>query len=136
MTVHAYEDMCIRGQQSYRRNAVIVEEGAQGDAVYMILQGHAKVKKRTPRGMLTVAELKEGDIFGEMALLGPGRGTRSASVIASDGPVRIGILDKERLVQHYQSLSPELRELIGFLTEKLQETTEKACSLFVTLNSE
>ncbi|MBU2498216.1 MAG: cyclic nucleotide-binding domain-containing protein [Proteobacteria bacterium] len=136
MTIHASEDMCVRGQLSYPRNAVIIEEGSQGDAVYLILQGHAKVKKRTSKGMVTIAELKEGDIFGEMALLGPTKGTRSASVIASDGPIRVGILDKERLVEHYEALSSELRELITFLTVKLQETTEKACSMFVTLNSE
>ena len=68
----------------YLPGAVILKEGAAGEALYMILRGHVEVKKREPSlGLdLTIATLSEGACFGEMALL-TGNG-RSATVIAID----------------------------------------------------
>ena len=101
----------------YPDGAVIVEEGSSGDWVYMIVNGRATVRKRTAKGLVTIATLSEAP--------------RSASVIAADGPVRVGILDNEHLLRDYEAISPELRTLIKSLILKIRDTTNKACAIVV-----
>lgn len=59
-----------------RRGATVVKEGASGSVFFVVLEGKAKVVRRGR----TVAQLKAGDFFGEMALL-DGE-PRTASVVA------------------------------------------------------
>lgn len=115
----------------YPDGAVIVEEGSRGDWVYVIIKGRAAVRKRTAKGLVTIAGLSEGDIIGEMAFLEGGKVPRSASVIAADGPVRVGVLDNERLVKDYDAISPQLRTLIKSLIYKMRDTTAKVCAIVV-----
>ena len=77
-------------ETTYSDREVIIEEGSKGSWIYVILEGIAKVKKRTPKGMVTVDILREGEVFGEITFLEAGMSTRSASVIAADGEVREG----------------------------------------------
>jgi CRP-like cAMP-binding protein len=124
---HAY----IVEETVYRDGEVVIEEGSVGSWIYVILEGTAKVKKRTPKGMLTIDTLKPGDIFGEMVFLHGGKGGRSASVIAAEGPVRVGLLDTDKLANEYEQIAPELRTLIQSLMTKLKNTTSKVCSIVV-----
>lgn len=121
----------VASEEAYQDKAVIIEEGSKGDWVYIILEGRAMVSKRTRKGTVTLDTLKEGDIFGEMILLETGQGLRSASVVAADGPVRLGVLDSERLVKDYGTLSPQLRALMRSLIQRLKEATDKVCNVVV-----
>ncbi|MCJ7775008.1 MAG: hypothetical protein MUP08_01345, partial [Desulfobulbaceae bacterium] len=56
---------------------------------------------------------------------------RSASVVAADGPVRLGVLDSERLVKDYGTLSPQFRALMRSLIRRLKETTSSVCNAVV-----
>ncbi len=115
----------------YPDGTVIVEEGSSGDWVYIILSGRAKVRKRTSKGLVAIAALSEGDIIGEMTFLEGGRAPRSASVIAADGPVRVGVLDNERLIRDYEAMSSQLKTLIRSLSMKIRETTNRVCAIVV-----
>lgn len=124
--VYAY----VANEEEYPDKTVVIEEGSRGDWVYLVLEGKLRVRKKTPRGNVTVYTLKEGDILGEMLLLTPGKGVRTASVIA-DGPVKLGVLDSSRLVRDYDTVSPQLKGLIRSLIQRLEETTDKVCELAV-----
>ncbi|MEL6760632.1 MAG: cyclic nucleotide-binding domain-containing protein [Myxococcota bacterium] len=50
-------------------NEKLLEEGAKGDGLYMLLSGRAEVSKRIEGKRAVLAHLKEGDVFGEMSLL-------------------------------------------------------------------
>ncbi|MBW1721868.1 MAG: cyclic nucleotide-binding domain-containing protein [Deltaproteobacteria bacterium] len=117
-------------EEIYEDGIPVIREGASGDWVYVILEGQVKVKKMTPKGMVTIDTLGEGEIFGEMTLWGGSRGIRTASVIA-DGKVKVGVLDTEHLQRDYDSISPRLKSLIRSLITRLKETTEKAVSIAV-----
>lgn len=52
-------------ERTFEAGEVIIREGDPGLGFYMLLEGTAEVRK----GGATVAELKAGDYFGEMALL-------------------------------------------------------------------
>ena len=121
----------IASEEVYPDKTVIIEEGGKGSWVYVILEGRVKVIKRTRKGVVTLDTLKEGDIFGEMVLLETGQEVRSASVVATDGPIRLGVLDSERLVKDYGTLSPQLRTLMRSLIRRLKEATDKVCNIVV-----
>ena len=128
MAVDGIIQAYVLGEQVYEHDSVILQEGRSGDWVFVILEGQVKVKKMTGRGLITIDTLKEGDVVGEMVMLKETDGLRTASVVA-DGRVRLGILDKDRLEEEYESLSPQLKSLIRNLVLRLQETTRKASLL-------
>ena len=121
----ALEKIAARLRRSvYLPGAVILREGAAGDALYMIKRGHVEVKKKEPSlGLdLTVATLSEGACFGEMALL-TGNG-RSATVIAVDS-TELLVLDKEDfdlLLDHNPSIALALARLLAARVEEMNET--------------
>jgi CRP-like cAMP-binding protein len=116
-------------EKTYPDKALIIKEGTKDNKVFIILEGRAKIKKKTPGGMVTLDTFNEGEIFGEMVLLERSEGVRTASVIAAEGPVRVGILDPERLSRDYDTVSPQLKGLIRSLTIRLKEASERICSL-------
>ncbi|WP_456324289.1 MMPL family transporter [Desulfonauticus submarinus] len=59
----------------------IIKQEDYGDSMFILLQGEAEVWTKGQNKRVLLAKLKEGDIFGEMALVNPG--PRSADVIAS-----------------------------------------------------
>jgi CRP-like cAMP-binding protein len=110
----------------YPDQAVIIEEGSSGRWIYVVLEGRVKVMKKTASGMVTVDTLGEGEVFGEMVLLEGGYGRRSASVIA-DGEVKLGILDTDRLMKDYQTMSTRMRALLRSVVLRLRDMTSKVC---------
>lgn len=130
MTVDQLVYAYVANEETYPDKTVVIEEGSKGDWVYLVLEGQLRVKKSTAKGKVNVYTLKEGDILGEMLLLEPGKGVRTASVIA-DGPVRLGVLDTAQLVKDYDTISPQLKGLIRSLILRLEETTDKVCALAV-----
>ena len=81
--------------EKFPSGALVLEEGAAGDCLYIIKKGEVEAFTESPRGeILTLARLKEGDFFGEISLL-TGR-PRTASVKALR-PVELARLNKKDL---------------------------------------
>ena len=72
----------------YEPGATIVNEGAKGDELFLLLEGRAVVS----RSGKTLTRLTAGDFFGEMAVI-DGR-PRTATVVA-DGPVDCLVLKQK-----------------------------------------
>ena len=67
-------------QHSFRKGAIIVNEGEIGDALYILIQGRVRVFSADTSGKeITLGTILAGDFFGEMSLDG---GARSATVKA------------------------------------------------------
>ena len=98
-----------------------------GSWIFVILEGSARVKKKTDKGQITLDVLKEGDIFGEMEFLEGAKRPRTASLVASSD-VWVGILDVDRLLKDYELVYPKLRILIRSLMAKYKETTTNLCT--------
>jgi CRP-like cAMP-binding protein len=130
MAINALVYQYVTNEENYPDNKAIIKEGSAGDWVYVVLNGKVKLKKETPRGMVVLTTLKEGDIFGEIAFFLKGEGKRTFSVIA-DGPVKIGVIDNERLKSDWQSLSPQLKGLITSLITKRKEITNKVVAMIL-----
>ena len=134
MDINQLVQLYLSNEETYESGEIIIEEGAKDNWVYIILEGQAKVTKRTDAGIVTIDKLKKGAIFGEMALLGKIQVGRSASVVAADGAIRVGILDLQQLLRDYASLSPTLRSLTTALIMTLEESNEKVAAFVVPAN--
>ena len=73
MTIDQFVYGYVANEETYSDKAGIIEEGGKGDWVYVILEGRAKVRRKTQKGVVTLDTFKEGDIFGEMVLLTTGQ---------------------------------------------------------------
>lgn len=103
----------------FRAGEVIVTEGAPGDAMYFIESGRALVSSWVENREIKLAELDQGDFFGEMALLT--NKPRVASVRAINN-LDLWILGKEdfdELVLRYPTLAVGLGQA---LSQRLNQT--------------
>src|SRR5918911_3000277 len=65
--------------RTYEAGEAVFREGDTGDTCYVVRSGSVRVTRRHSDGRaITLAELRPGDIFGELAMFGGE--TRSASV--------------------------------------------------------
>jgi small-conductance mechanosensitive channel/CRP-like cAMP-binding protein len=113
----------------FGRGEKIVQQGAQGASMFVLLQGQARVGVERNGDMTQIAELQGGDCFGEMSLL-TGE-PRSATVIAEsdcevmeiDKPTLANVLQANpEFVQHLSELLARRRlETEGVLAETAQK---------------
>ena len=83
--------------RSYRRGTLLIEEGSQGDSVYLVLTGSLRAFGCDARGReVTYGIYGAGEYVGEMSLDG---GARSASVIC-ELPSRCVMLTRSSLLEH------------------------------------
>lgn len=85
----------------YESGQNIVEEAQTGDELYIIYSGQVEVWKEPEEadngsGPQMLAELKPGQVAGELAMLD--QGLRSADMIAGPGGVKILALERERML--------------------------------------
>lgn len=99
--------------RQYADGEVICHQGEPGDGMYIIQAGRATVEREDDGTTVFVAELKAGDIFGEMALVE--RQPRVATVRAA-GTARVLTLDRRafmRQVHEDPSLAYRILEIMS-----------------------
>jgi CRP-like cAMP-binding protein len=114
-------------ERKFPKHKTIVEEGAPGDYMYIIVEGRVKVTKLSGDGREKILELLDvGDFFGEMSLFDDA--PRSASVKGLS-QVRILALARNDFLR-LLSGSPDLAlSVIQELTRRLRQVDEQASSL-------
>ena len=80
--------------ESYKAGSLIIREGDMGDKAYMIVSGTCRAFRSVGGDRETLATMKPGDVFGEMALLLDE--PRAASVEAIDAATVL-VLDKKTM---------------------------------------
>jgi CRP/FNR family transcriptional regulator, cyclic AMP receptor protein len=113
--------------EEYRRGERIFAEGSRGDKFYVILSGAVRISKTIAGiGEEALAILKDGDYFGEMALID--EAPRSADAIAEKRCVLSVITrsDFENLLSQNKELAYELLwTFVKTLSARLRETNAK-----------
>lgn len=89
---------------SLEKDEFIIKDGDEGEDFYIILSGTAIVKK----GDVQLAELRKGDLFGEMVLLNQNK--RTADIIATTY-TDVLVLNYQAIFSFYQS-SPKMFSLL------------------------
>jgi CRP/FNR family transcriptional regulator len=99
----------------YRDNTMIFSEYEPGDELFIIQQGKVKITKIVNEEVL-LAVLKQGDIFGEMAILD--NKPRSASAITF-GDVEVLAINKSNFESMVQAQPQLATRLIQLLSERI-----------------
>lgn len=119
--LHAIER--ILRDSAYVQGEVILREHEPGDDLYLLVEGHVDVLRAagTPGEML-LNRLGPGAYFGEMAVLD---GTPRSATIVAAGPVRVLVLEGERLRELVHEM-PELAfDLLRVLAERVRKAEER-----------
>lgn len=122
--LHAVER--ILRDAEYVQGEVILREHEPGDDLYLLVEGHVDVLRGagTP-GEMVLNRLGSGAYFGEMAVLD---GTPRSATIVAVGPVRVLVLEGERLRELVHEM-PELAfDLLRVLAERVRKAEERLAS--------
>lgn len=112
--------------RSYRKGTLIIEEGTQGDTLYLLLAGRVKAFSSDARGREVVYGVYgAGDYFGEMSLDG---GPRSASVMAENA-CTCAVLTRQTLREHIKAEPEFAFELIERVIRRARLATQSARSM-------
>jgi len=90
---------------AFLANDIVIGEGEKGDALYLISHGHVVVYREEHPGKI-LAELKEGDFFGEMALLGDQVRTATVKAVGPTTALRL----RHKDVMELAGIEPELNK--------------------------
>ena len=103
----------------FGRGERVIEEGAEGDSMFILLRGAAEVSVAKNGSNIPVATLSSGDCFGEMSLL-TGE-TRSATVKA-DGDCYVMEIGKDVMGDIIRDSPDCLKQLSELLAKRKMET--------------
>ena len=109
-------------------------QGAPGDKLFIILQGSVRISREVPgMGEEALAILKQGDVFGEMALLDEAPRSADAKVHEGCRLLSISRIAFEDLLFLHKDLAYEvLWNVIRTLIRRLRETNDKLTFLSTT----
>lgn len=115
-------------EKRFPDGAYLFQEGDEGNEMYVILEGRARISKYIPGGgEEALAILDRGDFFGEMSLI-DGE-PRSADARAHGGPLTVLALDQptvqEVLSMDSQASLEFLQLLCRLISHRLREIDEK-----------
>lgn len=112
---------------------VIMNEAEQGDALYIIIYGTARVTHEVNGERLNIALLRAGDYFGEWSLLTGAPRTASVEAITRVEALRLDSGSFQEFVQH----NPEVRKQIGEVAQNRHAALQSTLALDgAALNSE
>jgi CRP/FNR family transcriptional regulator, cyclic AMP receptor protein len=119
--------LAVRGTaRAYRKGTLLIEEGSQGDTLYLLLAGRVKAFSSDARGREIVYGIYgAGEYFGEMSLDG---GPRSASVITLEA-TRCVVLTRKSLADHIAAAPEFAFELIARVIGRARLATASARSM-------
>jgi signal transduction histidine kinase len=108
----------------FPHRAVIFEENAVSDCIYLVLTGRVALSKRTPGGSAQVIAYKgPDDYFGELGVLD---GSRRSTAAVADGPVQLGRIDQKPFLKILAESSwHTVLRLFSHVSENLRATNER-----------
>tara|TARA_Y100000588_G_C13477808_1_gene595465 strand:+ start:70 stop:525 length:456 start_codon:yes stop_codon:yes gene_type:complete len=103
---------------------VLFEEGDGGNVAFIIESGVIKISRSRGEGMIILAELERGSIFGEMALIDDG--PRSATATAS-GETVVRQIGKKEFLQHLRDSPESTFKMMQQLVKLIRSLNDKVC---------
>jgi CRP/FNR family transcriptional regulator, cyclic AMP receptor protein len=109
--------------RSWSAGEVIFREGDAGDTCYVIQSGSVRVIRNHSDGRtITLAELKQGDLFGELAMFDTEH--RSATIEAAEDTAAVALLavDMRRLLSRHPDMA---LKLLAAFADRLRQANER-----------
>ncbi|MEM9044112.1 MAG: cyclic nucleotide-binding domain-containing protein [Pseudomonadota bacterium] len=107
---------------SYRAGERLFEAGEEGDSAYIILAGSVDVVVKVRDGEVTVATLKEGEIFGEIAVLTGQPRTTAIQACSDLSVLRLDRPTTTNLVREFPDIA---LEIIRVMADRLKDTSSQ-----------
>lgn len=113
--------------------ATVLREGESTAEAYLVESGELRIRRDTPYGLYTLAELGAGDLFGEASFVD--RGSRSGDAVAATDLALLGLLP-DRL-EPLLAADPKLHIALYWtfwrsLSTKLRATNQRLAHFFST----
>src|SRR6185503_4812749 len=104
------------------QNTRLFRQGDTGDAMYLIERGRVRISIRDDdKQELTLAELAQGDFFGEMSIIDGRQRSADAQVIED---ARLAILSRDAFLSFVRTNPDVALEMLSALTDRLRRTDE------------
>lgn len=103
----------------------LIKQGTSDDKLYLIKEGEACIIREASHGIVPLATLTKGDVFGTIPFLDMGLEPFSASVLGSED-LQFKELDIDKIKSEYQQLSTTFRNIIEHLATCISVTTMMA----------
>lgn len=117
-----------------QKGEILFKEGDTPDSMYIIQKGRLSITKTKGKSQIILAELKQGDLLGEMAFFD--KSPRSASVQAAINGTEIIELPFSALDQQYQALPVWVRSIMKAVNGHLRRANIKIRQLERTKEEE
>ncbi len=116
-------------QLQVAEGTTILREGEERHAIFLILQGDARVERTHGDFNIEISHLEEGEIFGEMSFI---EGFVASADVVAASTMKLAVLESavvERLAVNDPSFSGRFyQSLTEILSARLRETTTRGIS--------
>ncbi|HEV7796676.1 MAG TPA: DUF1003 domain-containing protein, partial [Pyrinomonadaceae bacterium] len=108
--------------ENFSAGTQLFQKGDSGDAMYLIESGRVRISLTDEdRKEITLAELAQGDFFGEMSIIDGRQRSADASVIEAGG---FAILSRPDFLSFVRANPDVALGMLGALTDRLRRTDE------------
>src|SRR6266850_2314119 len=109
-------------EQNVPSNTRLFKQGDEGDAMYLIESGRIRISVLDDdKKDVTLAELAQGDFFGEMSIIDGRQRSADARVIED---CRLAILSRPAFLSFVRKKPDVALEMLGALTDRLRRTDQ------------
>ncbi len=113
-------------QKKFNDGDVIFREGEKSPAAFVIASGQVELFKTAPGGMVRLATLTKGEIFGEMGIIDKAK--RSATAVAS-GAVTLQVITRDEFLERIR-VEPEMAlRIMAKLSRRLRAMDDRLMEL-------
>jgi len=119
--------MQVSRQETYETGDTILQEGAGGSTMYVVVRGRVSVRKMSGTKQVEIKQVSKGECFGEMAVIS--QMPRSASVVALQ-PTDVVAISGAVLRSANQVLCMKLyRNIASLLSDRMRQRDEQMVDL-------
>lgn len=113
--------------KNFSAGTVILQEGEASDGVYILLSGRVIISRRDDFGRnLVLAELSEGEVFGEMGLISHDPCSATVSTV---GDVQVRIFNKKEFVQAMEDNFTSVESILSTLFQRMRQMNLRVMEL-------
>jgi CRP/FNR family cyclic AMP-dependent transcriptional regulator len=115
----------------YKPGENVVKEGEMGETMFIIQTGEVRIHKRVRGRETTLAVLKDGDFFGEMAIIDKEPRSASASAVTES---RIIVLSKDIFESQIRTNPKIIMAILRKVSERLRQADRQIKTLLMRDN--
>ncbi len=121
LTAEAAERLCgLLTLREYAADTRLFEAGDSGDAMYLIESGRVRISLTDADGReITLSDLREGDFFGEIALI-DGKGRSAGATVIEDA--RLAVLTREVFLTFVMNDQKVMLSMLSAMADRLRRT--------------